>query len=288
MDNLPLEINGLIFSYLDAKEMLNYMKSSQECCVEIKKISKYITLENLEIRETNDISYYTNMKIHQVSLYGDDIRDKDLKLISESIKRIEYMHLSSCDQISDDGLKYLKNIHTIDISRCSKITDNGLMHLQNINSIVIHENQNITNAGLKHLSNMYHVELLSCDKITDDGLEYLENVHTVSIMDSENITDNGIKKLKNVKYLQLINLCVLTDDCFEYLGNLEVLDFSDNSFITDNALEYLSNIKFLIVENCDNITIKGINKLLEKKPGLIWSIDDVGNNKSFESKFSDI
>jgi hypothetical protein len=240
MENLPPEINGLIFSYLDTKEILDYMKSSDECCAEIKKFSKYIAIDFLEIQDSDNILYFTDMKVGTVCLHGNKITDNDLKLISECIKRIKHIDLFSCEQISDDGLKYFRNIQTIQIDHCDRITDNGLLHLQNIARIAIYNNPNITN--------------------------------------------NGIKTLKNVRYLQFGELEKITDDCFEYLGNVEVLHISDNS-LTDDALKYLSNINFLKVEYCRNITIEGINKLLEKRPKLIWSLNDVGNNGSDKMHF---
>jgi hypothetical protein len=241
MENLPLEINGLIFSYLYAKEILDYMKSSDECTSEIKKFSKYIAIDFLEMVDGDNILYFTSMKVGMISLFGKNITDDDLKLISEHIKRIKDIDLYRCDQISDDGLKYLRNVQTIQINRCDRITDNGLLHLQNTSRIAIHNNKNITN--------------------------------------------NGIKTLKNVRYLQLVKLKNITDDCFEYLENLEVLYIREIISLTDNGFKYLSNVNFLKVIHCNNITINGINKLLERRPRLIWSINDVGNDGSSEMNF---
>jgi hypothetical protein len=287
MKDIPLEIKGLIFSYLGTRQLLEYMKSSEECCTEIKKISKYITIDMLRIRDVNDIVYFTNMTVGTLDVNYIEITDKDLKLVSECIKRIGHIHLMDRYQVSDDGLKYLENIQSIHIDCCEEITDNGLAHLQNINTIRIYDNKNITNAGLKHFSNSNYIELILCSKINDDGFEYLANAHTVSISFIENITNNGIKKLKNVRHLQLDEQINITDDCFKYLGNVEVLYLSNNSLLTDDGLKYLSNINFLKVYRCMNITVNGINKLLEKRPKLIWSINDMGNNGSNEMNFFD-
>jgi hypothetical protein len=284
MEKLPLEIKGMIFSYLDSKQILTYMKWSKNCCYNIKKFSKYIGLERVVIGKKKDIFYYTDMKIKMLNLYR--MNDADLKLITEHIKRIENIFMTVCYQISDDGLKYIKDIQSVRISYDNKMTDDGLAHLQNIKQIMILDNKNITGAGLRHLSNIYNVSLFLCKNINDEGLEYLKNVHTVSIISYENITNNGIKKLNNVKYLQLI--CInITDDCLKHLGNVEVLDIRNNSLITDDGLQYLSNINFLKIVNCKNITIKGINKLLETRLKLIWIIDDTRNNGAEELHYFD-
>jgi hypothetical protein len=290
MENLPLEVKGMIFSYLDTEQILDYMQLSEKHCTEIKKFSKYIELEECVVINMHDILYFTDMKIKKLYIgyhICHEVTNEKLKLIVMSIKRIEYLDLRCCHQICDDGLKYLKNIQIIDIHHCNKITDDGLEYLQNVNKIIIYGNKLITNAGLKHLTNIYYVGLLTCRNINDEGLEYLENVHTIYLEYMQNITDNGIKKLKNVRYLLLGSLGNISDVCFEYLGNVEVLYISGISSLTDKGLKYLSNINFLKVNSCENITVKGINKLLEKRPGLIWSIDNVGNNGSDEMNFFD-
>jgi hypothetical protein len=285
MEKLPSEINGLIFSYLDAEQILNYMKSSKEWCAEIKKFSKYITIGLLKIVRMADVLYFSDMKVCRLSLHDMDITDEDLKLICQCIKKIEYFRMVWCEEISDDGLKYLKDMRGVDIDECDKITDNGLIHLQHINRVILYNNKNITNAGLKHLSNINHIDLSSCEKINDEGLEYLSNVQTVSLASCENITNAGIKKLKNVKYLQLCGLKNITDECFQYLGNVEVLYVSYNSVLTDNGLKYLSNIKFLKLIDCKNIKLKGISELLKKRPKLIWYFNGLGNYGSNKMNF---
>jgi F-box/leucine-rich repeat protein 14 len=287
MKDLPLELKGLIFSYLDDREILDYMKSSDKCYTEIKKFSKYITLKILRVIEMDNILYFTDMKIEELFLYMTHITDQELKIIIKCIKRIKCVWLSNCFQISDAGLEHLQNMKMITIHNCDKITDSGLVHLQNMNKIHIYGNNNITHTGLKYLSNIFDVDISSCNNINDEGLEYLENVHTLSLNYLKNITDKGIKKLKNVKYLEMTQIYNITNDCFKYLGNLEVLEINFNRLLTDSALIYLSNINFLKFVGCENITIEGIEKLLEKRPELIWKIDGVGNNGSDEMNFFD-
>jgi hypothetical protein len=286
MEKLPSEINGLIFSYLDAEEILKYMKTSEECCVEIKKCSKYIALDVLNFENMDDILYFTNMKVNILKFYESTITNEDLKVINERIKRIECINAIECLDISDDGLKYLKNIQRVMLYHCEAITDNGFVHLGNVDKLIIYCNDNITNSALKFMSNIYHIELSACDKINDKGLEYLKNVHTLSLTSQWRITNDGIKKLKNVKYLQLIDVNI-TNECFKYLGNVELLYIGINSLISDNGLKYLSNINFIKFVDCKKITMKGINKLLKRMPKLIWRLDDVGNYRSNRMNFFD-
>jgi hypothetical protein len=168
MEDMPLEIKGLIFSYLDDKEILKRMKQSKDCCAEIKKCSKYIALDTLRILDMDDVLYFTGMKVNVMNMFI-HISDKDIKLITECIKRIEYISLSAA-LIFDDGLKYLSNIKTVEMFHCYKITDNGLAHLENVNKIIIYNNNNITNAGVKHLLNIKFIKFANCKNITLEGI----------------------------------------------------------------------------------------------------------------------
>ena len=39
------------------------------------------------------------------------------------------------NEITDDGLAYLKDVQTIDLSYCNQITDSGLIHLKGVDSL---------------------------------------------------------------------------------------------------------------------------------------------------------
>ena len=39
------------------------------------------------------------------------------------------LNLSICKNISDDGIKNLRNLHTLNLSGCEKITDGGIKNL---------------------------------------------------------------------------------------------------------------------------------------------------------------
>ena len=67
------------------------------------------------------------------------------------------LNLNYCNQITDEGLKYLKGVHTIYLEYCNQLTDEGL----------------------KYLSGVQNINLRECNQITDEGLKYLAGVQKI-------------------------------------------------------------------------------------------------------------
>ena len=94
--------------------------------------------------------------------------------------------LAKCDQITDNGLMYLKGVRIVNLSYCRNITDKGLCHLKGIYDINLVRCPNISNIGLAYLCGVSSITCSYCEEdvtnyrfgITKVGINLLKNANT--------------------------------------------------------------------------------------------------------------
>jgi len=109
---------------------------------------------------TEDFSYDLNLKYLNVS-YCRMMEDNLIEMVSKHCPYLEELHISGCQNISDEGMKYLisgrawkdQRVKVLDISGCYCIGDNGIKTLSP--------------------SVLEKLDISDCSFITDIGLNYI-------------------------------------------------------------------------------------------------------------------
>ena len=131
------------------------------------------------------------------------------------------------DEITDAGLKHLKNVEKCDLSGCHYITNSGLAHLKNVKEISLNRCRDITWQGLEHLKNMKKIDLHMCMYIrvgiTNADMKHLKNVEKINLSDCHNITDAGLAHLVNAKNINLTCCYKITDAGKQLLKDKRVI-----------------------------------------------------------------
>lgn len=202
-----------------------------------------------------------------------------------------------CNQdITNDGIKKLaihfKKIYYIDLARCINITYEGMEYLalncKYLSQLYL-DYHDVEDDMIKifaiNCKNLNHLSLNSCETITDNGLKELainaKNLYWLSLDCCPEITDDGIEYLAiHCDSLRALNLsnCSLTDLSLNILSvhcrNLTKINLSYNPNITDQGLYALTTkrntrlkdgfkpINAIYLEHCNNITDNGIKNLV--------------------------
>lgn len=191
-------------------------------------------IEQLGATVTEDLNSF-DKPIIKVSLRDRPVNDKGLKAIDE-FKDLEELDLSSCRQITDDGLVHIAG-------------------LTNLKELVLW-NTTISGRGLEHIAGLQQLEILNvalCAKIGDDDLKpfgRLTKLRELDLASVGGVTDTGLSSLKPLTHLRWLNLY--------------------NAKITDAGLEHLYGLTELetIVLNGTKVTDDGVEKLKAALPKL--------------------
>jgi hypothetical protein len=147
------ELHGLIYSYLDWGEKLNFISISREI---------YLSSGN-----------YRQLKLKQGTsrqYVSDELFRKRLNsLVSRC--NIE-LNLQRYDLVTNAEMESLE-VQSLDITGCKQISDAGLAHLGGVRSLNASNCNRITDAGMIYLGRVHHLVLLGCTQITDAGLTHL-------------------------------------------------------------------------------------------------------------------
>ena len=180
-DSLPDDIMGKIFGFLDTIDIMGQcnLVSKRWCCVKAQwttlKYHGHVGLQNLK-----KIMNKTIIK-NMVCLELSGVDDSYLQYVG-SLKQLEFLNLTRCDEITDQGLEHissLQQLESLSLLGCYEITDQGLKYissLQRLKSLNVSYCGEITDQGLKHISSLQQLKSLNlkqCDKITNQGLVVL-------------------------------------------------------------------------------------------------------------------
>jgi hypothetical protein len=110
------------------------------------------------------------------------INDKSLQYI-QYLSEVEGIHLSGCQVITDEGLKYLSDLQKLRILNLdgTNITDSGLKYIINLKSLQYLDLSytKVTDAGILMLAEMKNLRRVSVfkTKVTQKGVNKLQNIH---------------------------------------------------------------------------------------------------------------
>jgi len=286
--------------YINIKEF-NYLIGSSRHFKEYKKKFLYWKFnQKYSFKYYSDIDFfnYINNEIivcgnKQLSL---KIRNLDDIVDVNHLGNVHSLDLSSCKNITDEGIKNLGKIYKLNLSSCYNITD--VNHLRDVHTLILSSCYGITDEGIKHLDkvfnldlcntrirnisnlgNVYNLNLRLCVNILDfsslgnnhilnlsntniQNVNNLGNVHKLILWDCNKVSE-GISHLGNVHTLILWGMKNnISNDDLKYIGNVHTLDLSWCINITDEGIKYLGNVHTLNLSWCNNIkNIDMLNKV---------------------------
>jgi hypothetical protein len=208
----------------------------------VRTLAGIETVTSLDLSDTNvtDVGLRTlrALDLLLLDLSGTQATNEGLAYVAVH-GRLKHLRLASCDQISDDGMRYLstmQELENIDIAG-TPITDDGLLHLAgltNLHAIAFPSNEKITEAGLAVLDNFPHLthlnlfgvkiggptvariaKLSTLDNLDigwptmiDADLVELSTLRQISYLDLRNssVTDAGIAHLETMPQLRYVDL----------------------------------------------------------------------------------
>jgi hypothetical protein len=178
--------------------------------------------------------------LESIDLSNSDIDDQYLQKLAQRCKRLlRDINISSCDNITDEGIKAIASkctqLHTFDLSHNKQITTDVLK------KVLISP----------HLQTLY---LTHCDQITDEGLKEVAincpQLLSLDLAGCLQLTDKGIKEI--------------AASC----SQLQMLALSCCDQITDDALNEIAmscpQLRRLFLNFCDKITYQGVENILSK------------------------
>jgi len=173
------------------------------------------------------------------------------------LKPLEALSLSSCDRVTDAGLKSLgelTELKELDLT-LTKVTGAGLAELcalKQLRSLTL-LCDDIDDAGMRHLSKLKQLRYLdlSCTHVTDAGLKELSPLSDLQLLGLTRceVTDAGLKDLRHFKNLQalFLHFTKVTDAGLKdlrALRNLHELGLNGTQ-VTDEGLKELSALRSL-------------------------------------------
>ncbi|XP_052285316.1 dynein regulatory complex subunit 6-like isoform X3 [Dreissena polymorpha] len=200
-----------------------------------------------------------------LNLSHTSITDASLRTLAKYCNNLQYLSLAHCKKFSDRGLLYLssgknsKKLDYLDISGCLQITPDGFKNLAN------------------GCTNLQTLLLNDFPTLSDDCIfpvaAKLTRIHTMSFLGSPNLTDEAFKRIANNKNLKKIKIegnQRISDVSLRQIGtmctNLEHLYIADCQRLTDLSLKSLSTCRLLTVANfadCVRISDKGVRQLVD-------------------------
>ena len=121
-------------------------------------------------------------------------------ITSGKLEGVHKIYLHGCNQITDQGLQYLKRVHIINLTYCQQITDQGLKYLEGVHHnwficLLSNNRSRFTifswrvRSSIGKLKEVHTIDLCGCHQITDQGLQYLKGAHKIE--------SNGIRRITN-------------------------------------------------------------------------------------------
>jgi len=250
--------------------------------------------ENLTNTSLQYISTYCK---HITSLnlsFNPNISEIGLRSLTHNCKDITKLSLASCDQMSDEALRYVGTLHeleSIELDNCTGITDEGLQHLvlPKLKSLFLGVCANVTDYGIINLvkatPQLEQLRLELCADVTDQALQYIAtSCHRLKTLGLERggedsgISDEGVMRIahgcRELRYLDISNCVRVSDDSLiklaEYCPSLERLFLTDCDRISDLGVKLLlknsTNLQSLSVARCTRISDASLKILAANCP----------------------
>jgi hypothetical protein len=234
----------------DLTFLANVYNLNLNFCRNIRDVSCLIKIHTLDLRYCDNIIDVSSLgNIHTLYLLFRKTLPYGLKYLTNNhtlnIKLLHYNNISITNDyriLGDINKNNEIHFYTLDLTDCN-ITDEGLKYIRNVHSLKLKGCERITGNGVKYLGNVHTLNLSKC-KIMNQDLKYIENVHTLNLEGCCKISNDGIKHLGNVHTLNLEGCYDITDEGIKYLGkcHILILDTTFTKNITTNCIMNLGNV----------------------------------------------
>jgi Leucine-rich repeat (LRR) protein len=227
----------------------------------------------------------------EVTFFNSPILDSALKVLG----RYHSIELSYCQNITNDGLKYLlrnKRLKNLVLQYDGQVSDQGLENLSGLSSLQSLTISTIvtTNRGLAAISQMKGLTRLILDgtelKFDDGGVAYLTRLKRLEhlTINHSNITDVSLKTISRIRSLRSIEL---TNDgkvsgagyaSLSELPLLRELSIGWLESLTDADLKHfekLSQLESLVLNECPRLTDSGIEALRNALPNTKVTLENL-------------
>ncbi|XP_029951714.1 dynein regulatory complex subunit 6 [Salarias fasciatus] len=210
-----------------------------------------------------------------------------------TLKHLQYLDISLCSRVSDDGIRYLTEgasagtLRELNVSQCSYVTDISVMMIAQRLSELCHLNlsycERLTDEAMEQLngSSICSLDISGCN-IQDEGLIHLKGIHLKKLVLAEcvHVTDVGIERLcksmRDLEHVDVSHCAALSDAAVRsfsfYCRGLISLRISGCSKMTDVAVQYLTcgaqYLRELDVSGCVLLTDRSIGHLERVCPPL--------------------
>lgn len=218
-------------------------------------------------------------------------------LTTENLKQLSVLPVETLEifysSLPPDGLEMIsrmKTLRCLKLIKDSSVTDTTLKNLSrlpNLTDLSISDHEDLTGSVLNDLrhTSIRRLNLRKCPSLSAKNLEALSKWKELESLDLQNnlITRQYLKALRKVRNLRGLTL---SDSKFEpgaldmlkELPRLETLVIS-NTKITDqdlNAIADVKGLKAIDITSCDKLTNRGIMRLRQKSPKIIFLSQDKG------------
>ncbi|CEF68124.1 F-box domain and Leucine-rich repeat, cysteine-containing subtype-containing protein [Strongyloides ratti] len=262
---------------IEALSLGNCKKITDLTCEYLGKYCKYLKFldfENcLDITDIGIMAIVNNCTLlEEINFnWNKNIQDKGITYLLSKCKNLRKLLVKGCSgltencferTLNDISLRFT-NLEYLNISNCNTINDNGVMTLsQSLRSL-----KTLEMAGGELLSDLSiqfvarfckqikKLDIEDCSSLTDNSLYYISkgsfNLEHLVLSHCEGITNNGIK--------------ILAEGCTYSLKELELDNLPE---INDNVFEHLYEFKSLrkvCLFDCQNISKAAISKFEESR-----------------------
>ena len=105
------------------------------------QICQELTTE--ELKKMRRLSKHHNKIVSEMSWYK-KVYVENETILRHIIDNYKFLNLNLYQNITDEGVKELKNCHILDLRYCQKITDSSIKELKNCHTLDLSHCQNIT------------------------------------------------------------------------------------------------------------------------------------------------
>lgn len=162
----------------------------------LKYNPKMINVRDCKITD-NGIKHMTNLEELYV-ICNKNITDFAL----ENLSNLKILNIGGYSGITNEGLKKLNNL--AEFTPSDDITGEGLIYLKKLKILDLKFNEMIADNDIKHLENLEEINLSYNKKITIDGLKELKKLKKLDIRNNENIKYNDLLKLHNYHKIEFL------------------------------------------------------------------------------------
>lgn len=239
LEDLPVEVARLVFSFLSALKPMGLMSVSRRMSDLVQSALQSMNLLRIpRDAPAPDLSPFKSL----TELYFSSATAASIRPLSLATKpKLQFLYLSGCSELPDSELENmwaaLKTLHELDLWRCQRITDVGL-------------------AGIRMLPSLRKLNLSNCPLLTNDTL-------------------SSISRLPNLQRLNIAGCVSITD--LSHLTSsqkgppLREINASSCIKVSDTGLRELAciaNLRNLDLTGCVLVSATGVSSLMALKPQL--------------------